>query len=48
MIEVFNLTIQSDKQVKLYLRINQSTYNLIENYQNKTLASIGYTVIDVR
>lgn len=37
----------ASKSVKLYLKANDLEFTLIENYENKTLNSCGYTIEDV-
>ena len=45
--EIFKIRVASDEQIKLYMRLNPSNYSEIENYKEKTLSSVGYTIVDV-
>jgi hypothetical protein len=41
------LNISDNKQIKLYMRLNPANFSEIDNYSEKTLSSIGYTIVDV-
>lgn len=41
------LNISDNKQIKLYMRLNPGNFTEIENYEEKTLSSIDYTIVDV-
>ena len=44
--EVLHVT-EDESQIKLYMRVNQLNFIAIENYNQKTLSGIGYTIVDV-